>query len=575
MALSITSITKLLRQDPSQAEEQFNKLALADQAELFLRAGDRDRLRLVELAHESRKLLEFVPAMEIWLTIKRLTPADSLSLIKYATPEQLQVVSDIEWWKKDKLSSSSVYEWLEYISACGIDKMVEWFTDGDWDQILWFFKQSVVVFKREDKEVDPADAISWPREEAPITHEGVYYFQVLDEGRDEVVRRFLEILVKHERDLYSSICEACIWDIPSMKEEEAYQVRARRLAEHGLPSFDEAIGIYSPLSRSRFKSVAKRDKAEEVKFAPRYPLAVLGDKVLFVNRVLSETTLALENRFLLEIAGIANKLLVADGEDPEPERLNSSLTKAMGYINIGLEVLSGGDISAAVSLIEGYWLTSIFQVGLGEVAALSRDMQKIFKKSWMRGDSKSLSLMDPGQRVLVTYLLLKRPKYFVGGGEFAKGSIRDFVSSEELLLARQGVRQAEFVGRILEKLFLKKAGSVFELVDYPEELRFTGIMLTVLVNGVLNGNWVFKPVKTEKLLEFLKRMNFSGDGGHLEGAIGKMRSWVLSQQKGLSREEEVFLDKFIELSRGRLVGELKDITEPPKPRFVHCVWLIG
>lgn len=565
------ALARLIKEDPAAAEGEFNKLASEEQAVMFLKGEDHDRLKMLEIAHNPRELLEKIPATEIWFTIRRLTPADSLLLIKNMTSEQLQVVGDIEWWRKDKLFSASIYEWLEYISACGMKKMMEWFHEGDWDQILWFFKENIVVYKKVDKETDPYDAIAWPREEAPITYEGVFYVQVLNERYDELLRRYLEVLAKHDMELYEKLCESCIWEIPSQREEEAYEARCRRLAEHGFPAFDEAISIYSPLTKARFKTVKKRGEAGDAFFAPRYPLVALGDRVLFINRVLAEAGPKAEDRFLLEVASIANKLLIADGQEMDKENLSASLIKAIGYVNIGLETVSGGDIPGAASLIKEHWLVSIFQVGLNDVMNVSRGAQKTFKNSWLKGDEKKLLLLEPLPRLIITSLLSKRPKYFTGTDEFAIDSTRDFVSSDELSRARQLISESEFVGRMVDELFLKGAG--LDFLDAPEDLRFTGIFITALINGVLNDAWVFKTVPAKKLRQFLKQMDLFQGSDNLGDAVERIRGWILSEQKGLTMEEKGALDRFIEISRTRLVDELGDVTEEPSPRHVHCVWM--
>lgn len=525
----------------------------------FLSLCDKDRLKLVETAENPREVLAGVPATEVWFTIMRLTPADALPLIKYSTTEQLQTVFDIEWWKKDRLDAASIYEWMNYIEACGIEKTVEWFKEFDWDQILWFFKTNIVVFKKEDKEEDPSDAIGWPREEMPITHEGIYYFQVLNEKRDQTIRRALEILVKHDMELYRSICEACIWDIPSQREEDAQETRSRRLAEHGFPPFDEAIQVYSPISRARFKMVEKRKGGSAEFLAPQYPLTVLGDRVLFINRVVSLLSEGEKDRFLLEAAQIANKILVADGEGIDCENISSSLLKAMGLINIGLEVMSDGDLSTAAKLIPEHWLISFFQVGLGEVMKLSADVKKTFKESWMGGNKKSLVLIDADAASTIERLIQKRPT--------------GFMSSDEIARSRSALYKTEFIGRILKELFLKDMNSLYTLLEYPEDLKLTGVLITIFINGALKAGWVFKPVSIEGLGKFLKIADLSSGETRLDKIVGDLGNFILSKLNGLTAEEKGFLNSYTEAARERFIDEFKGVSDVPESRYVNSVWL--
>lgn len=579
MSGPLRSITALIQSDPEAAAEHLSGLSMREQADAFLYAKDRDRLRMIEIVARPRELLEKIPATELWFTIKRLTPRDSIPLIKYSTPEQLQVISDIEWWRKDRLSAPSILEWLEYISACGMDKIVEWFREGDWDQILWFFKTNIVVFKREDKEEDPAQGVDWPREEAPTTHEGVFYFQVLDEKYDELVRYFLEVLVKNDLEMYMQICEACIWEVPLQREEEAFEVRCRRLAEHGFPSFDEAIGVYSPIRKERFNMVKGRTAsmapvATKVsdEFPPQYPLVTLGKRVLLIDRVMAGLESGPQDRFLIEAAQIGNKVLIADGEDIDKENLERALVKVIGYINIGLETVSEGDISKAKALIEGYWLISLFQVGWGEVLRLSRSAQKIFNKGWIKGEERFFHLLEPDQEELLKHLMGKRPAYYVGGGD-PLDAVRDFVSGDEVLHAGRGISEIETIGNVVGGCFLGEAGRFFDLVSRPDDIRFTGVIITALINGVISGEWLFRPVKTEHLQRFLDEMDVSGGGSKLDGAIEELKREIFSRERGLTKEEMDAFERFLDTTKARLLDELGGVHKVLEPRFIQSVWI--
>lgn len=359
-------ILKVLKTDPAEAETKFNALDTVSQVELFLNADDMSRLRLLEISHDPRGFMKELPATEIWMTVKRLGKDDALPLINYASPEQTQVMIDIETWKKDRILIPDLYEWLGYIYACGNEKIMEYFSECDWDEILFFFKSAIVAYKKVDKDEDVTNEIAWPREEMPTTHEGVYYFQVIHEEWDQMLRQLLEILVKHDHNAYMKILEACMWDVPSQREEEAYEVRSRRLAEHGFPTFDEAVTINSPLPKSKLGFAIKRPATNKIEkyFAPRYPLIVMGERVLFLNRVVSVMSEQEESRLLIELANIANKILISEGKEVGADTIKASMEKAIDVTSKGLESLSNGNIDRGRELLNEYWTQTIYQVGL-------------------------------------------------------------------------------------------------------------------------------------------------------------------------------------------------------------------
>lgn len=541
-----------------------------DKARHFLASSDSERLKMVELADNPREFLSLIPATELWLTIRRLTPEDSLLLIKSASPDQLQVVFDIEWWRRDRLEMAPIIEWLGYISACGMKKIVEWFRECDWDQILWFFKENIVVFKNEDSNIDPSDAVSWPREETPITHEGVYYFQVLDKKHDTLIRHLLEVLAKNDIELYHTILEDCIWDIPSQREEEAYDARGRRLAEHGFPTFDEALSLYSPLSASCFKIVKKKHVEPKGSLAPRYPLTVLGDQVLFINRVLADMDGEGESEALREIANIANKVETADGHEIDPEALGKSIIKGVGYINIGLEILSGGDIGKAASLLSEYWLENIFQVGLNEVVKASGNAKKIFNDSWMVGNEGSLLLLEDEYRLLIENILKKRPLFFSGGDQFSEKGPRDFLSMEEIDLAKARLKEAEFFGTFIERVTGKSMKFLAGIVDRIDELRFSGMIITMVIKGALRGEYGLGPVSLGELDGFLKKGDVEE---RAQEAFDRFRDRVFKRLNDLSGEEVRASQKLTDIARDRFLDDFKNVSKIDDKRYVQSLWL--
>jgi hypothetical protein len=173
----------------------------------------------------------------------------------------------------------------------------------------------------------------------------------------------------HEKDqnLLYNLLEAVIWYPVTITLERAYQWRVNRIGERGIPEFQEAIGIYSPLDAETFK--LKLPSLEEIpssrfKLSPRYPLAHL-DATLFFTQCLA----VLENESRLEtlrweLVCLANKVIVADGYDLSSKDIRQqALRKTLGYINMGLELGAAGDLKKGVALLGQVWMQSLYQVG--------------------------------------------------------------------------------------------------------------------------------------------------------------------------------------------------------------------
>jgi len=537
---------------------EFCSLSPLEQAEVFVRSSDAKRIELVEAARRP-DFIQYVPPIEVWLTIKRLTPHDALSLISVTTPEQLELILDIETWRKDRIHLPSVIEWLGYISACGDDKLMEWFKKFDFDQIIWFFKNSIVVFKREDKEVDPADAFLWPREAPPITYEGVYYFQVVDEKHEDLILHMMNVLVREERELFYVICEACIWDLSSVREEAAYEEREKVLAENGFPPFDEAIAVYSPLSKEGFFHTPKKEVSmggsDAGVIRANYPSLVIKNTNLFVNTVISEMEGRDADMAILEIASIANKILVADGLVMDLGAVGFSLLKSIGGINIGLEEISGMDVSKAVQIAREHWLLNVFQFGFGYVRRLGEKARRVFKNGWLGGDEKNLSLLDDAEEIFLKALLRRSPLYVPKGASTADLA-RPFLSISDVREAEERIKYISLKGEYVAELIKLSAGEVMAMTERMEDLKLEGIFVTVLLNEALFGERVFKPIP-------LHIFNTALSGGRFPSIV---KECALTKGGG---EIKRFVDEAVR----RFADEVKYLKVLDKPHFINSVWV--
>jgi hypothetical protein len=196
--------------------------------------------------------------------------------------------------------------------------------------------------------------------------DGVYdiFFQI---ENSKEIKKLLLLLHERDQNLLYNLLEAVIWYPVTLTVERAYQWRVNRAGERGIPEFDEAIGIYSRLDPEilKLKLPAQEElPSSPLGFSPRYPLAHL-DEALFFSQCLAN--LKDENRFEAlrwELVCLANKVIVADGYELSSRDVRQrALKKALGYINIGLELGAESDLKKGVALLSQVWMQSFFQVG--------------------------------------------------------------------------------------------------------------------------------------------------------------------------------------------------------------------
>ena len=108
-----------LPEDPQEAQRVFNSLPVNDQLDLVLRARGKERLHYLFLSEHSEELVQQLPELEIFLTIKEVGEKDSLDLISLTTPEQFQYMLDLDFWKRDQLDPEKVLHWIEILLESG------------------------------------------------------------------------------------------------------------------------------------------------------------------------------------------------------------------------------------------------------------------------------------------------------------------------------------------------------------------------------------------------------------------------------------------------------------------------
>ncbi len=424
---------ELLKRDPIVAEKAWNRLSLDEQTRYVLAAPLEMRQALCDLSHQAQALVQALPPQEVWLTIQTAGGADALALFQHTSVEQVQFCLDVECWGKDRWLSAPTFEWLRVIVACGEAKMIEFFESIDEQLLGLLMKRWVNVYVREQDE-DVFDAIPWPRKDPPVTLDGAIYFQVEDAEIDQWLRPMLETYWKHDPDGLRHLLLSLLGLSPSEQEEIAYQIRSRRLAEEGFPEWEEAMGAYRRVPLDDLSTLPRRPaRATRTDDLPHLAFALIPirDTTLLLKEALAQLDPALREAIGVELARLANRILIADGHAISLDHTRHSLQKVIGYVNVGLEQASGQDVARAATLLEAYWLTGLFQLGFSRLMRLAEA-----SRGWMAKHPASDDDDPSSERAIAVERIRaaswKWPKYYVG--PYAPDGIlhRDFQTLEEV-----------------------------------------------------------------------------------------------------------------------------------------------
>jgi len=454
---------------------------------------------------------------DFYFLIKDIGTEDSISLLALASDRQWESLLDFEIWNRDRVDITSVAIWMDLFLAADAQRCIKMFVTEKTDFFeLFLFKSVEVKIRKHDED---------PSELGPdlFTLDDLFYIRVMEnindfntrfepqnlfenkdsegepgdsfiEKRWEFFYKLLQQLAAYDHITYQNILLESASVISPEIEEEAYRLRNVRLAERGFIPFEEAVGIYKPLTVKQLNKHLKKHVSKTPTHlnlpVPIYPIQFMDEENLFTDSLKTIKEEDAINQICSEFASIANLIISADQKLIENRKgLRDVIKKGCGYINIGLEYLTKKDVKKnrelAAALLQNYTLTEIFRIGYGLAINLKWKADKWRQKSWFVKNGLSLSFWDETWMGILGGLFLKKPFYF---DNYKTGTLyREFALSEDIKQTAKGLNQIIEIDSLLslmnidppftDKLFTYKnfiltlwAKSFLDLPDKTEPL---------------------------------------------------------------------------------------------------------
>jgi hypothetical protein len=151
-------------------------------------------------------------------------------------------------------------------------------------------------------------------------------------------------------------------------------------------------------------------------------------------------------RLRLEFAGLCNQIFSADAVIPEEiGDLIKVTKKAAGYLNIGLQKLSGGSLQVSEEYVMNNPLISIFRVGFGSSLEIKWETEKKLRGAWFVRNGLETGFWGDEWGGALKGLLMKIPLYY-------KGEYRPFEDLDEVEKAGDIARRLALLDKIMEEI---------------------------------------------------------------------------------------------------------------------------
>lgn len=512
-------------------------------AQLIPLSGSEAMNRILEHENPGQVIREMTRVDFFWL-IKKVGENDSLPLLSFASFEQWQYILDMEIWHRDRIDLKEMFTWLNRLHKADPDRLTRWFSseDGNLPAHFYFYNVLQVVIKENDDFVVPKGF---------ITFDNLYYIRILDKEHEEEIVQILRAISSEDYDRFQALLMGLSGMIPAEVEEEMYRFKSVRLAEDGYLPFEDAVSVYSyqkadliKKDRSDYKLYVPDDESKAL--VPVTPITHVRGDTLFTKALTRVSDNLFLDRLRIEFAGLCNQIFSADGLRFEGlDVLMGISRKAAGYINIGLERLSGGSLETAEQFIKNNPLISIFQVGFGLALELKWKTDKWMKHSWFAGMGLKPDFWGDAWGGIIEGLLKNRPLYFSGPKE--ENEYRDFKKLSEIEDCRSIISRLISMDRLL--------GSISSLNTLEKNmlkdplLTFYPLLFNLWARKQLKLEPGFSPLSIKRVKDFFRLLR-----GVEKGPPYKMTGFrsifirdLISYHKKASSEDITLLEDSLSL----------------------------
>lgn len=350
--------------------DEFIQLPLEQKPAYLKKVGARTRIDLILTDPDAQRLTRAIPPQDLYWTLKEVGETDALEVVALASPEQFGFFLDMELWQQWNLSLEQARAWFGYLLECGDELLVEVILQLDPELLILFLKREIIVGGGTgDIVIDEERLAEWDH-----TFDNLYYITFRDRNSTELVSRLIDSLFRLAHPLYLGLMEGVKNEVEGELEELACRFRSGRLADLGFPEPEEALAIYAPILPEQFTRRGDKEAAQYQESAET-PLPALFSEESLLHRVLA---LAASEGLHAELQHLINSALVVEGAPyGDTNAMESVFQRVHGWLNIALELQSGGDEAKALELVRGEYLKHLFQLGCGMVTSLKRRAERL------------------------------------------------------------------------------------------------------------------------------------------------------------------------------------------------------
>ncbi len=413
-------------------------------------------------------LVHSFPESDFYFLVHDIGPEDALPLLALASDKQWDHMVDLESWAKDRIEVNHLTRWMNLLMEADPKRFIRWFLNERLAFGEFYLFHTIEVRVREHDQ-DPSEF-----GDGFFTLDQVYYMRFLkmpplaegsaigEEEHEAFLMKLLKRLAEHDHVLFQSLLLEATHVIPAETEEEEFRWRGVRLAEKGIVPFDEAVGIYQPVTRRQLETQGPKFTPDpgggktSLLPVPAYPLHEMKDDTHFSRALVRIEPGPILAHLQWEFANLCNRIIVADHKTVRSrEQLREIVAKACGYISMGLERLEGPespqpDPARAAAALTRYALIQLFRLGFGGALEAKWRAERWLSTCWFAKAGLKLSFWGEQWMGVLGGILLKKPQYY---DNYQTGVLyREFKSVEDVVRIEGVLERVQAVDHLLAVL---------------------------------------------------------------------------------------------------------------------------
>jgi Family of unknown function (DUF6178) len=549
------------------SSDAFNRLPFRDQLDALYGISARDRRDLILSAPNAQRLVRSFAAESLFHTVKEIGLEDGAELLSLASGEQVCALVDLDCWKKDRLDTAMLLDWLEVIVEAGGRAVGELLNSIDRDLLVLLLKRFIRVHRRDDPEEPEDDP------EGPEVFELDEHYQIVFQrwdARSPLVRNLIEALYERDYSYFVTVMEETWWGVESDLEEGAFRLRSARLQDRGFPDYYDAQQIFRPLAA---RDLAERSTplgrlaTEDAAMLPQdRALIVPEDGTSFFSQVLHagfSGEAAAELRH--ELAYLVNRVLVAEGVDfADREGIAEKIHLAHDTVNLSLEWLSELDTARAIHILERHYVQHLFRLGWDVLLELRKSAKRTVEALGFEASAAGLAFLDTPYREALVGFLHMRPRFYEGIARPGEIRYRPFASVADVERAHSMLADVASLVDVCSRLLGQSPAALAALRPHDaDDFRLSAVILTAFAHLALGRQPRLEPLAPGDLTALR--------AATLDGATRRVSTVARDRLYEAVPGHRGFLDFCLRRFEEEFLSVSPD--RPLDPRFVTCLML--